>query len=258
MSANTSQPSRPFSNPENPPPANAPPSHGPVTLITGTSRGIGRFLARHYLDQGHVVFGCSRKPSEWEAPNYFHHTGDVTRETDVKKIMSAIRKHHGHLDHLINNAGIAAMNHLMLTPTSVVEKVLGTNVLGSFLFCREGARLMKKNKFGRIVNFSTVAVPLKLEGEAIYAASKAAVVSLTQVAAKELADMGITVNAVAPTPIQTDLISGVGPDKIEALIKRQAIPRLGTFEDVANVIDFFLKKESDFITGQVVTLGGVS
>ena len=229
----------------------------PVTLITGTSRGIGRFLADYYIKKRHKVIGCSRKPADWSHPDYEHYIADVTQESDVKKVLKAVRTKYSRLDNLVNNAGIAAMNHLLLTPASVVEKVFNTNLVGTFLFCREAARLMKKNNFGRIVNFSTVAVPLKLEGEAVYAASKAAVVCLTQIAAKELAEFGITVNAVGPTPIQTDLIAGVGKDKIESLIKRQAIQRLGTFEDVANVIDFFIKKESSFITGQVVMLGGV-
>ena len=102
-----------------------------------------------------------------------------------------------------------------------------------------------------------MAVPLKLEGEAAYAASKAAVQSLTEVMARELASLGITVNAVGPTPIQTDLIKDVPSDKIESLVERQAIARLGTVEDVANVVDFFLRPESDFVTGQIVFLGGV-
>jgi 3-oxoacyl-[acyl-carrier protein] reductase len=107
------------------------------------------------------------------------------------------------------------------------------------------------------VNLASVAVPLKLEGEAVYAASKAAVLSFTQIAAKELASFGITVNAVGPTPIQTDLIKAVPKEKIEKLISLQTIPRPGKLEDVANVIDFFIQPESDFITGQVIFLGGV-
>lgn len=103
--------------------------------------------------------------------------------------------------YLINNAGIAAMNHAMPTPADSIQKVLNTNVPGTFLFCRDAAKLMKKNRFGRIVNFSTVAAPLKLEGEAAYAASKATVVTLTQILAREFAELGITVNAVGPTPI---------------------------------------------------------
>jgi 3-oxoacyl-[acyl-carrier protein] reductase len=98
---------------------------------------------------------------------------------------------------------------------------------------------------------------LKLEGEAIYAASKAAVISLTQVLARELADLGITVNAIGPTPIKTDLVRGVSPAKLNALVDRQAIKRYGEPRDVINVIDFFMQPASDFVTGQVVFLGGV-
>jgi 3-oxoacyl-[acyl-carrier protein] reductase len=116
---------------------------------------------------------------------------------------------------------------------------------------------MKNHGYGRIVNVTTVAVPLKLAGEAIYVASKAAVLSLTEVLARELAPFGITVNAVGPVPIATDLVRSVPREKIEQLVARQAIPRLGTCEDVANVVDFYLRKESGFITGQQLCLGGV-
>ncbi len=107
------------------------------------------------------------------------------------------------------------------------------------------------------MNFTTVATPLKLEGEAIYAASKAAILSMTEVVARELAPLGITVNAIGPTPIETDLIRSVPKDKMDSLLARQAIKRFGTFEDVANITDFFLRKESAFITGQNIYLGGV-
>ena len=117
---------------------------------------------------------------------------------------------------------------------------------------------MAKNKAGRIVNFATVATPLKLEGESVYAASKAAIVSLTQVLAREFANFNITVNALGPTPVYTDLIRNVPEEKMERLLQMQAIPRFGTFEDISNVLDFFLQDGSHFITGQVIYLGGVS
>ena len=229
----------------------------PVTLITGTRKGIGRFLAEHYARQGHQVVGCSRAPGDWELENYRHFEADVADERAVKSMFSAIRQDYERLDHLINNAGIASMNHTVLTPVSTVEKILQTNVVGTFLFCREAAKLMKRRNYGRIVNFSTVATPLKLEGEAVYAASKAAIVSLTEIMAREFAEWGITVNAVGPTPVPTDLIRSVPQEKMDRLLAQQAIRRYGTFEDIANVIDFYLRAESDFVTGQNIYLGGV-
>lgn len=228
-----------------------------VIAITGTRKGIGRALAETYLARGWTVVGCSRDASDLAHPAYSHHTLDVADERAVAGMMQDVRRTHGRLDALLNNAGIASMNHALLTPGSTVERVFATNVFGTFLFCREAAKLMGRRRTGRIVNFATVATPLKLEGEAVYAASKAAVVSLTEVLARELAPMGITVNAVGPTPVPTDLVGAVPEVKMRALIARQAIPRYGRMEDVLNVCDFFLRDESDFVTGQTIYLGGV-
>jgi len=228
-----------------------------VTLVTGSRKGIGRHLAEHYLDLGHRVIGCSRGPCGWERAGYTHHQADITAEADVKRLFASIRKEHGTLHNVINNAGIASMNHSLLTPASTVEKVMRTNLLGTFLAAREAAKLMRRDRYGRIVNFSTVAVPLNLEGEAAYVASKAAVEALTRVLAREFAEFGVTVNTIGPTPIKTDLIAGVPVDKIEALIARQPIKRYGELADVTNVVDFYLREESNFITGQCVYLGGV-
>lgn len=229
-----------------------------IMLITGTRKGIGQYLAGYYVEKGFQVIGCSRRAVDYEMENYQHFCLDVSDEFAVKKMFMEIRRSHGHLDILINNAGIASMNHLLSTPMKTVHNILNTNVAGTFLFCREAAKLMQKRHYGRIVNFSTVATPLKLEGEAVYAASKAAIVSLTEILARELAQFAITVNAVGPTPVETDLIRSVPKEKIEDLLSRQAIPRLGRFIDIANVIDFFILKESEFVTGQNIYLGGIS
>lgn len=229
----------------------------PVTLITGARKGIGRFLAERLLARGHRVGGLSRTPSDLVHDRYRHFEVDVADEAGVRGAVQALRRDFGRLDHLVNNAGIASMNHSLLTPASTVEKVLRTNVVGAFVAAREAAKVMRQGGGGRIVNFSTVAVPLALEGEAAYVASKAAVEALTRTLAREFAAFGIRVNAVGPTPVDTDLIRAVPKDKIDALLARQPIARLGTFEDVANVVDFFLAPASDFVTGQVVYLGGV-
>ncbi len=230
----------------------------PVTLITGTRKGIGKYLVEHYLEKGHAVIGCSRSDADWTLPGYHHVLCDVSDERSVRAMMQTVREKYGRLDNLINNAGIASMNHAMLTPLSTVQDIFGTNVIGTFLFCREAAKLMSRRRVGRIVNFTTVATPLRLEGEAVYAASKAAIGSFTEVLARELSSFNITVNAIGPTPIETDLIKSVPKDKMDRLLARQAIPRFGNFSDVANVIDFYLQPASDFVTGQNLYLGGVS
>lgn len=230
----------------------------PVVLISGTRKGIGHYLAEHFVRLGAEVEGCSRTLPEWELENYTHHCVDVADEGQVKAMISSIQKRHGRLDILINNAGIASMNHILLTPTATVDRIMNTNFRGTFLLCREAAKLMRRRRYGRIVNLSTVAVPMQLEGEAIYAASKSAVVTFSRILARELADFGITCNVVGPTPIDTDLIRSVPQEKIDSIVNQQPIRRLGRFEDVANVIDFFVKPESGFVTGQVIYLGGVS
>jgi 3-oxoacyl-[acyl-carrier protein] reductase len=229
-----------------------------VVLITGSRKGIGRFLVRHFVKKGAFVEGCSREQPDWRLENYTHHTVDVAEERQVKAMISSIQQRHERLDIVINNAGIAAMNHSLLTPAATVDRLMATNFRGTFLVCRESAKLMKRRRYGRIVNISTIAVPMQLEGETIYAASKNAVTTLTQILARELAEFGITCNVVGPAPIKTDLIRSVPPEKIEKLVNSLAIKRLGRFEDVANVIDFFVKPESDYITGQVIYLGGVN
>lgn len=228
-----------------------------IILITGTSKGIGKAIANYYLTQNHIVIGCSRAKSSIDHPNYRHFSLEVNNEKAVVSMIRAVKKEFGKIDVLINNAGMASMNHLLTTSVQSIEKLFNTNFLGTFLFIREVSKVMMKQKKGRIVNFSTIATPLKLEGEAIYSASKAAIENLTQTASKELASFNITVNAVGPTPIETDLIKAVPKNKIQELLNKQTLQRFGTFEDIINVIEFFMNEKSKFITGQIIYLGGV-
>ena len=228
-----------------------------IILITGSRKGIGLNLAKYYVNNGFIVIGCSRGESGFSSPRYEHFCLDISDEKKVIDMFSYIRKKYGGLNILLNNAGIASMNHSLLTTIDMARKIYDTNSIGTFLFCREAAKLMKKMSYGRIVNFSTVAVPMNLEGEAIYASSKAAIESLTKVLAKEFSSWNITVNAIGPTPIKTDLIKSIPQNKINNLISNQAIKRYGVINDIINVLNFFSKKESNFITGQIIYLGGI-
>ena len=229
-----------------------------VVVITGTSKGIGKAMALYYLNKDFVVAGCSRSSSSIDDENYRHFELDITDEKAVVSMVRAIRKEFKKIDILINNAGIASMNHILTTSNESISKLFNTNFLGTFLFTREVAKVMMKEKYGRVINFSTIAKPLRLEGEAVYAASKAAIESFTQTSSKELNSFNITVNAIGPTPIETDLIKAVPKDKIEDLLNKQTIKRFGTFEDIINVIDFFIDDRSSFITGQIIYHGGVN
>lgn len=227
-----------------------------IFLITGDRKGIGRSLSEYYLSQGNIVIGCSRSGSDLEHNNYEHLICDVGDEKSVRSLILHIRKKYKSIDILINNAGMASMNHILTTPVSTFDKLVHTNLKGTFIFTREASKIMRK-KGGSIVNFSTVASPLNLEGEAIYASTKAAVEKLTKISAHELSNYNIRVNCIGPTPVYTDLIKAVPKNKIDELLSNQAIKRLGTFNDVKNVVDFYCSDLSNFITGQIIYLGGI-
>ena len=228
-----------------------------IFFISGTSKGIGKQLAEYYLDLGHDVIGCSRSEDSIKNPNYTHFQVDLTDESSINFLTKSIKKKYKIIDVLINNAGGASMNHFLLTPSQTARKLIDLNYLSVFTLSREISRLLKKSPNGRIINFTSVASPLFLQGEAAYASSKSAVETLTRIMAKELADFNITVNAIGPSPIPTDLIKGVPPEKLNSLLDSQAIKRMGTVSDIKNVLDFFIAPESSFITGQIIYLGGV-
>lgn len=229
-----------------------------VMLITGTRKGIGRYLAQHYIDQGYIVEGCSRKECDIDSPNYHHHFVDVADEKGVRAMVADIVKRRGGLHVVLNNAAIASMNHVLLTPAASANRMLEVNVTGTMLVCREAAKVMMRKRWGRIVNFTTIVAPIALAGEAVYAASKSAVVTFTRILAFELGQWGITCNSFGATPIMTDMIRGVPKEKVDQVVSGLAIKRLGSPEDCSNVCDFFISEASDNITGQVIYLGGIT
>ncbi|KJK57075.1 SDR family NAD(P)-dependent oxidoreductase [Saccharothrix sp. ST-888] len=232
--------------------------HDRVIVITGSRKGIGRHLAETFARRGWHTYGCSRQPSDLDDEHYTHACLDVADEPAVTQLFRTVRARHGRLDALVNNAGIASMNLAMTTPVATLERVLRTNVVGTFLFSREAVKLMRRQRHGRIVNFSTIAVPLKLEGESAYVASKAAVEAMTSVLAKEYAAYGVTVNTIGPPPIDTDLVRGIPPQNLaERVLDRLAFPRFGELAEITHAVDFFLSERAGMMTGQTLYYGGV-
>ena len=229
---------------------------GQVVLITGASKGLGAKLADHFLTQHATVVGISRTPRELKHDCYRHHPIDIGDEKQVQAVFRQIRDDYGKLDVVINNAGIAVSQFVALTATATAEDVFRTNFLGSFTVCREAVRLMMKQKYGRIINMSSMMVPLRPAGGAVYSASKAALTQLTQVLAKEVASYGITCNVVGVTAIETDMWKDIPKEKLMSLLETLPQKEVAMLEDITNVIDFFASKASGAVTGQVVYLGG--
>ena len=227
-------------------------------FISGTSKGIGKYLAEYYTDKGFQVIGCSRHPVDFELNNYRHFCLDVSNTSTVVEMFSDIRESFGRLDILINNAAIKpTITPTLLVSVETVSESMQVNFLGTFLMSREAAKLMMGHSFGRIINFASMAVRHEVPGESVYTASKAAVIAFSRVFAKEVYPLGITCNVVAPSAIKTDLSDAVDSEALCEVLKRNAIQTYGEMEDVSNAIDWILRPESQTITGQVLYLGGV-
>ena len=221
-------------------------------LITGASKGIGAGLAKHFLQRGERVAGISRNKPDYSHHNFKHYPCDVTGEFNVVATVKAILADMKTIDVLINCAGIYGMNQMIFTTHRSAWDIMQTNFHGTFLMTREVSRAMIKNHTGRIINFSSIAAPLSLAGNSIYAASKAAVESFTRVTAKELAPFGITVNAIGPGVVDTDMVQGMN---LQHVIERQAIQRKTMIADIATEVQHFI--DSDFTTATVIYTGGI-
>jgi len=229
-----------------------------LVLITGTSRGIGAYLAKHYLLKGYIVIGCSRSISVIDEIDYFHIQSDISEELEILKVFSFIRKQFGYIDVLINNAAInPAIMSAALLPYESIQKAYKVNVFATMLFCREAVKLMSRKKFGRIINIGSMASKHEVPGEGLYTSTKAAVIAYTRVLAKEVYKQGITANVVAPSAIETELSKQINVNALKEVLLRNAIHKMGEFSDVSNVIDLLINEESSSITGQVIFLGGV-
>jgi 3-oxoacyl-[acyl-carrier protein] reductase len=225
----------------------------PTALITGTSQGLGLALAERLLADGWTVHGFARGAQTLVHERFRAHAVDVTDEGAVRAAVSNVAAA-GRIDLLVNNAGAASMNALLLTPGSVAEQLMRVNYLGTFHCLQAVGKVMVRQRAGRIINLTTVAVPLSLEGEAAYVASKAAVEALTKVAAKELASSGVIVTAVGFGPVDTKLTRAVPKAalaKINAAIGRPE----GT--TMTQAVDFILAHMRTAEGGQVEYLGQI-
>jgi 3-oxoacyl-[acyl-carrier protein] reductase len=225
----------------------------PTALITGSSQGLGRALAERLLSEGWTVHGFARGPQDLTHAAFTAHAVDVTDEAAVRSAVGSVAEA-GRIDLLVNNAGAASMNALLLTPGSVADQLMRVNYLGTFHCLQAVGKVMVRQRAGRIINLTTVAVPLSLEGEAAYVASKAAVEALTQVAAKELDPSGVVVTAVGFGPVDTKLTRAVPKAalaKINAAIGRPE----GT--TMAQAVDFLLAHSRSAPAGMVEHLGQI-
>jgi 3-oxoacyl-[acyl-carrier protein] reductase len=236
-----------------------------VAIVTGASRGIGAAVAQRLAADGFAVvinYSGDTKSAEALAHAIEGRGGraltvraDVSDPNAVRGMFDAAEKAFGGIDVLVNNAGIMKLAKIADSDDALFDQHIAVNLKGSFNTMREAARRLRDG--GRIVNFSTSVVGLKLETYGIYAATKSAVETMTAILSKELRGRHIAVNAVAPGPTATDLfLNGKSPELIDRLAKMNPMERLGTPEDIASVVSFLAGPDGGWINGQVLRANG--
>lgn len=239
---------------------------GKTAVVTGGSRGIGRAICLELAAGGANVVLCyaGNEAAAQETVSACEALGakalavrcNVADSADVKALMDAAVKAFGRIDILVNNAGITRDGLLMMMKEDDFDAVTGTNLKGTFLAMRAVARTMVKQRYGRIVNLSSVVGLRGNAGQVNYAASKAGVVGMTKSLAKELASRNVTVNAVAPGFIDTDMTAAMPEAAKTAVLGTIPAQRLGRPEDVAKAVAFLASDEAGYITGQVLAVDG--
>ena len=240
-------------------------THTRVAIITGASRGIGAVIARQLASEGFAVAinyaSSAREASALvvELRQAGHKAmavqADVANAADVARLFTETEQQLGKVDVLINNAGMLTVMPLAQHSDELYDQTFNINTKGTFNTLREAATRL--NSGGRIVNFSSSTVGMNLPGYAVYIASKAAVESLTQVFAKELRGRQITVNAIAPGPVATQLfLQGKTEEPIQAFAKMPPLERLGQPQDIARIVSFLVSTAADWVNGQVLRANG--
>ncbi|NNV05052.1 3-oxoacyl-[acyl-carrier-protein] reductase [Geobacillus sp. C56-T2] len=239
---------------------------GKIALVTGASRGIGRAVALELARQGANVIvnyaGSEAKANEVVETirslgrEAFAVQADVASAADVERMVKAALDSFGRLDILVNNAGITRDNLLMRMKEEEWDAVINTNLKGVFLCTKAVARPMMKQRYGRIVNIASVVGVIGNPGQANYVAAKAGVIGLTKTAARELASRHITVNAVAPGFITTDMTEALSAEQKETMLKQIPLARFGEPDDVARVVAFLASDAAGYMTGQTLHVDG--
>jgi 3-oxoacyl-[acyl-carrier protein] reductase len=238
---------------------------GKVAIVTGASRGIGAAIAERLASEGLTVvinYSGSAAPADELAQKIEARGGkaltskaDVSDAQAVRRMFEATEAAFGGVDVLVNNAGIMTLARLADADDANFDRQISVNLKGTFNTLREAGKRLRNG--GRIVNFSTSVVGLKLESYGVYAATKAAVETLTAIMSKEMRGRGITVNAVAPGPTATDLfLNGKSDELIERMAKMNPLERLGTPEDIAASVAFLVGPDGGWINGQVLRANG--
>jgi len=238
------------------------PPPGKVAMVTGSTRGIGRAVAQALAEAGArvAVIGRDQARAAAVAAEIGHGAQgfacDVTSEAAVNATVEAVEKALGPIQILVNNAGVTKDNVFLRLSDADWDTVLEANLKGAFRTIRAAARGMMKQRWGRIINVSSVVGLIGNKGQANYAASKAGLLGLTKTIARELASRGITVNAIAPGFIETDMTAALTPEQREALARQIPLERLGTPQDVAAAVLFLASEGAAYITGQVLVVDG--
>lgn len=227
-----------------------------VMLVTGNSSGIGKHITNEYLERGFKVIGCSRREVDFKSENYHHFALDIRDEKSVIKMFSKINAKMGKLDILINNAGVASMNYIMLSSYEEMKKVVETNLYGTFLSSREGIKLMRKNKFGRIINISSIHTDMEIEGCSIYSSTKAAIEKFSRQIAKEIYPYGITSNTISLSVVSdTGMSKNLSESVINKIIRESKSRKMIEIEHVIRAIDNLISSDTDKITGEKIVVG---
>jgi 3-oxoacyl-[acyl-carrier protein] reductase len=233
-----------------------------TVIVTGSARGIGRVIAETFVtQQARVVISDLDQAAidsvvATHGPNVCGVKADVTVAADVENLLAQAVERFGRVDVVVNNAGITRDTLMIRMDEKDWDMVLDINLKGAFLVTKSAARIMMKQRYGRIVNISSVIGLTGNVGQANYAASKAGLIGLTKSAAKELCSRGITVNAVAPGFIETEMTAKMPAAAQQALLSRVLVGRPGTPADVASAVLFLASDDASYITGQVLTVDG--